>query len=43
MVEALTVSYAEIHKKRGRHRELLIEDMLLRQNKKVWYSTRAIS
>jgi hypothetical protein len=29
MVEALTVSYAEVHKKRGRHRELLIKDMLL--------------
>ncbi|MDR0732773.1 MAG: hypothetical protein LBF08_01745 [Dysgonamonadaceae bacterium] len=28
MVEVLTVSYAEIHKKRDRHRELSIEDML---------------
>jgi hypothetical protein len=29
MVEVLTVSYADVHRKRGRHRELPIEDMLL--------------
>lgn len=29
MVEVLKVSYAEVHKKRGRNRELSIEDMLL--------------
>jgi hypothetical protein len=29
MVEVLKVSYAEVHKKRGRNRDLSIEDMLL--------------